>query len=159
MCGLADFAPQGGDYYLERDIDVPESLLRKVMPDIERWYVGAYLAHLSIADRHREVELKHRSSKREQDKAGLCLPSTDRTSTHDFHPGHTWHRQRRPNHLLFTHALFADPEYITFERKALLVQPRTAQDFDDRLRAHAPHITTVMQSNFAVIMTEVTSSG
>jgi hypothetical protein len=43
MRGLADFAPQGGDYYLERDIDVPESLLRKVMPDIERWYVRAYL--------------------------------------------------------------------------------------------------------------------
>jgi hypothetical protein len=114
---------------------------------------------LSIAGSHREVELKYRSSKREQDKAGLAFLRLMKHLRTTFIQDIPWHRQRRPNHFLFTHALFADPEYITFERKALLVQPRTAQDFDDRLRVHAPHMTTVMQSNFAAIMTEVTSSG
>ena len=37
MQGLAGFTPTGGDYYLPRDILVPISLQRKIMPEIEKW--------------------------------------------------------------------------------------------------------------------------
>ena len=45
MRGLAGFTPTGGDYFLPRDIPVPESLQRKVMPEIELWCV-AWVSHL-----------------------------------------------------------------------------------------------------------------
>ena len=77
MRGLAGFTPNGGDYFLPRNIPVPASLQRKIMPEIEKWLVtrkvldkrpliGAGL-HIS--------RTRHESAKRETWRAGPSYSS------------------------------------------------------------------------------------
>lgn len=34
---LAGFRPDGGDYYIDRDVTVPEALAKEVFPEVDEW--------------------------------------------------------------------------------------------------------------------------
>ncbi|KAK4700175.1 hypothetical protein P7C70_g6078, partial [Phenoliferia sp. Uapishka_3] len=135
MRALAQFSSTGGDFYLERDIKVPDQLLALVFPQADVWIERQKTGDRctpNIAANGFLLLLRELRTVLIQDMVQL--------------------RKIHPTFFLFNHPLFSSPAFLQYEQHALRTISTKEDPADMRLRQAMPVLADQLKSGFNSVL-------
>ncbi|RXK38190.1 hypothetical protein M231_04564 [Tremella mesenterica] len=129
---LAGFKPYGSqDYYLPRDIPVPDTLQRMVFPSLEKWELDLSLRQGDAIDRQAMTFVQLLKHLRKVFFQDICA----------------W-RQKYPELYLWSHSLFQNDEFKQWEACYFDTCSLRTNSHDRRLAEAMPQLASTLSAHF-----------
>ncbi|KAE8183507.1 hypothetical protein CF328_g8161 [Tilletia controversa] len=130
----AGFHPDGGTYFLRRDVEPPQELLSQIFPQADAWDTAIEMGKTTRGEPV-EVNIAARAFVRLLIRLRPVL----------LQDAVLWRRQH-PHYYLWSHSLFASPAFLQYEKELLEVLAAPDTTSEDRLRTMAPLIAEQIQT-------------
>lgn len=114
---IAGWNPQGGDFYLARYVEVPESLQKKLYPWVDQWIEELEKRPVNLKSRGPSHNLKDED---QSDMTGLAFCYMMRTLRKLFWQDIVYYRAAFPKLFLWNDVIFEGQDFLEFESRSLV---------------------------------------